>query len=951
MNNDKILQDKKIFLSYGHQTIDDVVIRLKDDLERLGAKVWLDSTRIQEGNQWDSEIENGIIGSDIVVALMTEHGFRRPNGVCLNEIVMATNYARHIFPIKIDSISVPLLLCRIQYLDISNDKINEEATYNRILDKIIAFSLDPKNEINDETQLISEMLNPTIEFSGAIGKLKNFIGRDWITKDVLNWLDNKEKEDNVFLLVGKPGTGKSTYSTFLATNYPQFKGIHYCKYNDISSRKVSTILKNIAFCLAHQIEEYKENLLRVLIKGDINFSDAQITFNKLIAVPIKAIDYKENVCIIIDAIDEMETNEAKELINLFESVDLPTWFKMFITTREKDDILNCFTKYKPKVLDTTNKNNLEDIEKYIEDKVGTILTNEEKQTLLEKSEGVFQYAVFACNEIIDKQCYLDLPKGLYSLYYNAFCLKLRNQEYEDYKAVFEVLSVLHEPLDRISIEQIVGEQKLRKVNEAFNDYLNTSNGYIAFTHKSFSDFLISPDNISFGININAGHKRIVEAIYENIGICEKLEDYRRQYIFYHLFEIKAYDKIVMLLNQEEDSIDSLVKTLVYSDILKQHRQFFFSLQSKTDRYSELIIKLLYYFLDINLDKKSSLYQAFSICFKMNANWISSFEQVLEEMINQNYDKAAKLGEQLVNEHKFEDKYYLAELYTQIGSGYRIPGNLKKGLEYYNKVLDVYEGDRYRLITKNFQTAFFLSDLEYVMGEVDKAIQDAEMYFELLPKDSPSLFDVCWLMTFTYMSTREYDKATKYAKQCLEIAKREKRLRLECKANYAIAETLAFINPSEALSYIEEAKRLALVLDDRVRTRIYFALVETLLAKGDYDECVKEGQEGLKGLSNWYTGVARLDMSIAEALRELGENEKAFEVAKEALYRYKNTNSYPSERIRAWTILISIALQLGEPYINEAITFDKFEDISHLDNFPNSKSEIEYIKQKLALLGK
>ena len=113
------LKEKRIFVSYGHDKYSIVAKRLVEDLTPYCEHIWFDSKNIREFHGWTDEIEDGIKECDIVLALMTKHAYRRPSGVCINEIIFANNNSKVICPILVEKMEVPLLLCSIQYFDIN----------------------------------------------------------------------------------------------------------------------------------------------------------------------------------------------------------------------------------------------------------------------------------------------------------------------------------------------------------------------------------------------------------------------------------------------------------------------------------------------------------------------------------------------------------------------------------------------------------------------------------------------------------------------------------------------------------------------------------------------------------------------------------------------------------------------------------------------------------------
>ena len=53
----------KLFFSYGHDSNESIVSRIKTDLEKRGHNVWIDKNKIKSGNNWRRSITDGITES------------------------------------------------------------------------------------------------------------------------------------------------------------------------------------------------------------------------------------------------------------------------------------------------------------------------------------------------------------------------------------------------------------------------------------------------------------------------------------------------------------------------------------------------------------------------------------------------------------------------------------------------------------------------------------------------------------------------------------------------------------------------------------------------------------------------------------------------------------------------------------------------------------------------
>ncbi|HEY9175392.1 MAG TPA: TIR domain-containing protein [Verrucomicrobiae bacterium] len=86
--NEETVAPLRIFFSYGHDANEELVRRIKTDLEKRGHEVWFDKHEIECGDDWRRAITDGITGSHRVLSFLSKHSTRDP-GVCLDEIAIA----------------------------------------------------------------------------------------------------------------------------------------------------------------------------------------------------------------------------------------------------------------------------------------------------------------------------------------------------------------------------------------------------------------------------------------------------------------------------------------------------------------------------------------------------------------------------------------------------------------------------------------------------------------------------------------------------------------------------------------------------------------------------------------------------------------------------------------------------------------------------------------------
>src|SRR3989304_1366467 len=76
--NERPFAPFRIFLSYGHDSNEELVRRIKADLEKHGHDVWIDKSEIKAGDDWRRSITDGITKSHKFVSFLSRHSTRNP---------------------------------------------------------------------------------------------------------------------------------------------------------------------------------------------------------------------------------------------------------------------------------------------------------------------------------------------------------------------------------------------------------------------------------------------------------------------------------------------------------------------------------------------------------------------------------------------------------------------------------------------------------------------------------------------------------------------------------------------------------------------------------------------------------------------------------------------------------------------------------------------------------
>jgi hypothetical protein len=252
----------RIFLSYGHDEHADLARRIKQDLKEIGFEAWMDEDGIQPTNDWQVAIELGLEKTHSVIALMTPHSMRRPDGVCLDELAYARFRGKKVVPVMVEFVQPPLCISRLQWLDMQNWRDSSkggvrESWYKKQFTTLVK-AIKGEHALCSEGQqaALLHSLNP-LDFGTEIEKhIQGFIGRKWVFDRFHSWLESRGNS-RVFFLVADAGFGKSAISAMLAHNNPSVLGIHFCQYQDRLRSDPRRIMCTLAYQLSTQFSEYR----------------------------------------------------------------------------------------------------------------------------------------------------------------------------------------------------------------------------------------------------------------------------------------------------------------------------------------------------------------------------------------------------------------------------------------------------------------------------------------------------------------------------------------------------------------------------------------------------------------------------------------------------------------------------------------------------------------------
>ncbi|MBI2422954.1 MAG: toll/interleukin-1 receptor domain-containing protein [Candidatus Hydrogenedentes bacterium] len=405
----------RIFLSYGHDGNEELVCRIKSDLEGRGHDVWFDKNEIKFGDDWRRSITDGILGSHRVLSFLSKHSTRDP-GVCRDEIAIAIGVkGGNIQTILVESeleVQAPVNIGHIQWLDMHDWKERRDADgaewepwYQAKLAEIVrVVESDESRRFAGEIETLNGLLKP-IKSEARICQLlgKGFYGRQWLFEAVEQWRQDRKterpsgSESRLFWIMGAPGVGKSAFAAQLThTRGDTVIAAQFCEWDKPDHRNAPRVVRSLAFQLATRLPDYRKLLLTLPEIAELDRKDAAELFDYLLANPLRSIinGGRERYLIVIDALDEAGEAGRNPLVEMLarNAQRLPDWLGLVVTSRPEFDVKTPLQALNPFPLDTQSESNRADIRDYLRRELATPLQKRPDadrlvEQILEKSEG------------------------------------------------------------------------------------------------------------------------------------------------------------------------------------------------------------------------------------------------------------------------------------------------------------------------------------------------------------------------------------------------------------------------------------------------------------------------------------------------------------------------------------------------------------------------------------
>ena len=590
------MNEKRVFISYGHDKYSVVVERFAEEIASIFSDVFFDGKSLNIGERYDYKIEEAIEHCDIVVFFMTKYSVRiNNNGLtnaddsfCRDEIEYARSCKKSIIPVMLEDCQPPLIVHRLQYINgkrvFSNESSIDEQEYIKTKNNIIA-TIDDINALAQygESYSLMQVLNQFDNDAYSKGLTKDFTGRKWLSQKCLSWI--KEANEKVLCIFGEIGSGKSSFITNLVFDDVDgyFTGIHYCRFDIESSTKVRNIVKSLTYSVATQITGFSQYIEGISERVLDTASGIEL-FEKLLVEPLNKIsNHDRKAVVIIDAIDEIsDPGEREELLGIISENSrlLPDWFKIIITSRPDSKLEYLLQDTTVIKIDTSSDENIQDISDYIDGFLtvhNLTISADDKNDLISGSGGNFLYVYFALSDLLEGGSFgthsKKYPKGLDGIYARTINRKFKNiDEYEsEIVPIFEILCATKAPISIDDLSKVLGEAKrglLSKIQRV-SAFIRKENNTLCFYHKSLAEWLVNWDKSGeYYIESIEGEKKIIRWIKSPDNEFTA-SDYCMSYGVSHLVESKEYNFLNQFLQDKQFIIAEKYSTVLLEYVYRK----------------------------------------------------------------------------------------------------------------------------------------------------------------------------------------------------------------------------------------------------------------------------------------------------------------------------------------------------------------------------------------------
>ena len=370
--------------------------------------------------------------------------------------------------------------------------------------------------------------------------------RQWFFDELSRWF--ADEESRVMILTAGPGIGKSVLSAKVCHDYSErgkLAGRHFCDFRKSNYSKPSNILQSLASQMCDNVDGFRKKLTEILGRNHSrdSLSDA---FTVLLNEPLHALDRREPMLIVVDALDESKTDEKSEFLELIsgEFPDLPKWIKILITSRPELQVKKKLEHFNPLEILPQDDNQQKDLKCFVKGSLPHFMVDSIDH-LASLCQGSFLYAYYMVKELKEMGAGIEpnlrnyAPRGISGFYEKQFKrLKTGLQPHDPdilnaFINVVAASSGVPLPIKILLKCMNLSDEKCIIRNTIINkmsEILPVHDNCLTVYHKSLTDWftLVGFEEHEFVADVDDGAKRLWEVckgIYRDIDSTKSVSNF------------------------------------------------------------------------------------------------------------------------------------------------------------------------------------------------------------------------------------------------------------------------------------------------------------------------------------------------------------------------------------------------------------------------------------------
>jgi hypothetical protein len=367
--------------------------------------------------------------------------------------------------------------------------------------------------------------------------------RQTIIDEIFHWVnDSSSTSAGVFWLNGVAGSGKSAIAHTVARMCDEQKRLGSCFCFDVSNqadRQPHHLFSTITRGLADLDPQWKSSLYNCIKDSAALRSSPSVKqqFETFLLKPAASLKFVGPVVIVIDALDECGGPDSRRIILQIlakEIPKLPGNFRIILTSRLEADIVNVLqtnSHIVSKHMETIDKASTSyDMAIFFQSSLVGIQIDADdwKNRLVDKAEGLFQWASTACRFITKPgsdpleqfqvlmstksnnldYLYLDILKNIFP--------GEKTVQHDRFKAILGTILTVRKPLSVAALCKLCWDSEAKHVRQILQPLGSLLSGtgendtVIQLLHTSFRDFLTSETRSNhFYISPDGQNKKLV----------------------------------------------------------------------------------------------------------------------------------------------------------------------------------------------------------------------------------------------------------------------------------------------------------------------------------------------------------------------------------------------------------------------------------------------------------